>query len=64
MTGFQKVALAPGETKRVSFTLTRQELQFVGRDNRWIAEPGMFDVWIAPSAQADGDKGSFALAKA
>jgi beta-glucosidase len=62
MKGFQKVALAPGESKRVTFTLTRRELEFVGVDNRWIAEPGAFDVWIAPSAQADGAKGMFELA--
>ena len=64
MKGFQKVALAPGESKRVAFTLTRRELEFVGPDNRWIAEPGAFDVWIAPSAQADGAHGTFDLTKA
>lgn len=64
MKGFQKVSLAPGESKRVAFTITRRELEFVGVDNRWIAEPGRFDVWIAPSAQAEGAKGSFELVRA
>lgn len=64
MKGFQKVSLSPGESKRVAFTITRRELEFVGVDNRWIAEPGSFDVWIAPSAQADGAKGTFELVRA
>lgn len=64
MKGFQKIALAPGESKRVAFTLTRRELEFVGPDNRWVAESGAFDVWIAPSAQATGAKGNFTLTTA
>ena len=64
MKGFQKIALAPGESKTVSFNLTRRELEFVGVDNKWVAEAGLFDVWIAPSAQAEGAKGSFQLSAA
>lgn len=48
--GFQKFKLAPGESKEVRFELTRKDLEFVGLDNQWIAEPGAFDVWIAPSS--------------
>lgn len=47
---FQKITLAPGEARSVRFTLTRDDLQFVGSDLRWRAEPGDFDVWVAPSA--------------
>ena len=61
---FQKVALAPGESKVVEFTLKSDDLQFVGRDNRWLAEPGQFDVWIAPSAQSDGAHTTFELQRA
>ncbi len=50
--GFQKVALEPGERKTISFTLTRSDLMFVGPEGQWTAEPGLFDVWIAPSAEA------------
>ncbi|HEX2624634.1 MAG TPA: glycoside hydrolase family 3 N-terminal domain-containing protein [Sphingomicrobium sp.] len=62
MKAFQKLALAPGQSKRISFTIARRDLEFVGPDNRWIAQPGAFDVWIAPSAQAEGVRGSFVLA--
>jgi beta-glucosidase len=58
---FQKVALAPGEAKTVAFTLRRADLMFVGRDDRWTAEPGQFDLWVAPSAEVDGLKGGFEL---
>ncbi|MEI2455284.1 glycoside hydrolase family 3 N-terminal domain-containing protein [Lysobacter firmicutimachus] len=49
---FQKIALAPGEGRVVEFTLDRSDLEFRSVDNRPIAEPGRFDVWIAPSATA------------
>ena len=44
---FRKVALEPGETKRVNFTLNGADLSFVGRDKRRITEPGEFTVEIA-----------------
>jgi beta-glucosidase len=58
--GIQKVALEAGQSKDVSFTLTRQDLEFVGQDSSWLAEPGAFDVWIAPSSAA-GEAASFTL---
>jgi beta-glucosidase len=54
------VALRPGEKREVRFTLERSALMFVGDDNRWIAEPGMFDLWVANSA-VDGLAASFEL---
>jgi len=59
--GFKKIALAPGETKTVSFTLEAEALSFIGRDNRPTIEPGQFDLWVAPSAEVEGLKGSFTL---
>jgi beta-glucosidase len=58
---FRKVKLAPGQSEVVSFTLRPANLQFYGVDNRPVVEPGTFDVWIAPSAEADGVRGSFDL---
>jgi len=57
---FLRVALKPGERREVRFTLERAALMFVGDNNRWIAEPGMFDLWVANSA-VDGLAGSFEL---
>jgi beta-glucosidase len=61
MKAFRKVALAPGQLEVVRFTLRASDLAFYGRDNRLAAEPGSFDVWIAPSAESDGVHGSFDL---
>lgn len=54
LVAFRKVALAPGQAETVTFTLKRSDLEFYGLANKLTVEPGEFDVWIAPSAQADG----------
>ena len=58
---FRKIALAPGQSEVVRFTLRPADLSFYGRDGRLKVEPGTFDVWIAPSAEAEGVSGSFEL---
>ena len=58
---YRRVPLAPGETKTVTFNLTRADLSFLGLDLEPTVEPGLFRAWIAPSAQADGVSGSFML---
>jgi beta-glucosidase len=58
---YRKVALAPGQSEIVRFTLRAADLAFYGRDNRPIVEPGTFDVWVAPSAESDGIHGTFEL---
>ena len=40
--GFEKIALAPGETKTVTFELPASALAFVGADGRWRLEQGAF----------------------
>ncbi|WLT32369.1 glycoside hydrolase family 3 N-terminal domain-containing protein [Geothrix sp. PMB-07] len=53
--GFQKVVLAPGESKVVHFTLGARDLSFIGRANTRIVEPGTYKLWV-------GDlKGAFEL---
>jgi len=58
---FRKLALAPGQSEVVRFTLTPADLAFYGLQDRPVVEPGTFDVWIAPSAEAEGVHGSFDL---
>jgi beta-glucosidase len=58
---FRKIALAPGQSEAVRFTLRSSDLSFYGREDKPVVEPGAFDVWIAPSAEADGLHGSFEL---
>ena len=58
--GFQRVQLEPGETRRVSFTLTEEQLAFTRADGTQGSEPGSFHVWIAPDS-AGGLRGEFRL---
>ena len=39
---FEKIELAPGESKTVTFDLKADDLAFVGYDNRWRLEEGEF----------------------
>ncbi len=57
---YRHVTLAPDASERVEFTLRRKDLLFVGPDLEWTVEPGLFDLWIAPSAET-GLQGSFEL---
>lgn len=43
---FQKIALEPGESKTVTFTLQTDDFAFIGRDNRPVVEPGEFQITI------------------
>lgn len=43
---FKKVELVPGQTERVSFTLTPHDLSFIGVDLKRIVEPGDFKVMV------------------
>jgi beta-glucosidase len=51
--GFQKIQLHAGETKRVSFNLSSQELEFYGRDMKPQVEAGHFHVWVGGDSNAD-----------
>lgn len=48
--GFERVALGPGETKKVTFTLTPEELQLLNRDMRWVVVPGDFAIMVGRSS--------------
>ena len=44
--GFQRISLAPGETKTVRFTVTPDMLSLIDDQNRRIVEPGVFDISV------------------
>lgn len=44
--GFEKVSLEPGASQTVTFTLTGDDLSYVGREGRPVLEPGAFDVMV------------------
>ena len=51
--GFEKIALAPGESRTVRFTLAPADLAFTRADMSYGWEPGEFQLWIAPRSGAD-----------
>ena len=58
--GIRHLDLAPGESVRVEFRVTEADLGYVHADGRETADPGAFQVWIAPSSAA-GEPASFML---
>ncbi|WP_295937369.1 glycoside hydrolase family 3 N-terminal domain-containing protein [uncultured Xanthomonas sp.] len=58
---FRKVAVPAGGSASVDFVLRREDLLFVGQALKPTVEPGQFDLWVAPSAQAPGLTASFEL---
>ncbi|MBN6149376.1 glycoside hydrolase family 3 C-terminal domain-containing protein [Xanthomonas sp. AmX2] len=58
---FRKVAVPAGGSATVTFSLRREDLLFVGQALTPTVEPGVFDLWVAPSAEAAGVSASFEL---
>lgn len=50
--GFEKVALAPGEARDVTFVLTPERLGFYDARGVFTVEPGWFDVYVGGSSDA------------
>ena len=48
---FEKVWLKPGESRRVTFTLTPDHLKILDRDMKWTVEPGDFDIRVGASSE-------------
>jgi beta-glucosidase len=48
--GFERITLAPGETRTVRFTLGSDAFRFVGVDMREVVEPGLFDIAVGPNS--------------
>jgi beta-glucosidase len=46
--GFRKIELQPGQTQAVSFQLTRNELSFIGQDNKPVTESGQYKIQVGP----------------
>lgn len=58
--GFERVALAPGESATVEFTLTAEDMAFCREDMQYAQEPGDFKVWVGDSSDASLE-GSFTV---
>lgn len=49
--GFQKYSLEPGETKKLEFELTPEELGFYNNQGEFVVEPGAFSVMVGTNSQ-------------
>jgi beta-glucosidase len=50
--GFEKIALEPGESRQVHFTINDETLSFIRKDGSWGPESGRFTVYIGGSSAA------------
>jgi len=57
---FEKINLAPGEEKVVTFTINEKDLRFFNDKLKWASEPGKFNVFIGLDSQ-DVKQTSFML---
>jgi beta-glucosidase len=62
LSGFQRVALAPGETKKVAFVLGPEAFAFWNDQNNFGAEPALVTVWIGPDS-AHGSEATLQITK-
>jgi beta-glucosidase len=51
LAGFQRVRLAPGESKTVSIALSNESLRMLDRGMRWVVEPGVFRIMVGSSSK-------------
>jgi beta-glucosidase len=62
--GFERVHLKPGETRTVTFTLTRDDLALWDRQLHFVVEPGKFKVMIGSGSEDIRATGEFEVARA
>ena len=54
--GFERVTLAPGQRRTVTFTLDRSDWGFCDNSGRFVVEPGQIDVHAGNSSTAEETK--------
>jgi beta-glucosidase len=50
--GYQQLALEPGESRDVVFSIGKEQLAFWNIDMKYVVEPSAVSIWIAPHAHA------------
>lgn len=49
--GFERVHLAPGESKVVTFKILPRDLELMNRKGDWVVEPGEFKLMVGASSE-------------
>jgi len=60
--GFQKIEFKKGETKKVSFDISIEDLKFYNSDLKFVAEEGKFELYIGTNSDTK-NKNEFELVK-
>jgi len=58
--GFQRVALNPGETKKVTFSLRADSFALWDIRNEYTVEPSLVHIWVSPDSSS-GDAAEFVI---
>ena len=61
--GFKRVELGAGASKRVTFSLTPEQLAFWDPRGQWLIEAGRIDFWVGASSADLRANGSFEITK-
>ena len=61
--GFKRIELAPGARKRVTFSLTPEQLAFWSPKGTWLIEAGRIDFWVGASSADLRAQGSFEITR-
>jgi beta-glucosidase len=59
---FEKIALNPGQTRTVTFTLKSEDLALLDQAMHWVVEPGEFEVMVGRSSADILLRGKFEVA--
>jgi beta-glucosidase len=59
--GFQRISLAPGETRTLTFQLDVRQLGFYNQAMAYVVEPGVIEVMIGSSSQDIRARGTFTI---
>ncbi len=57
--GFERIHLAPGETRTVAFTLAPKDLELWNREMKHVVEPGAFEVMVGGGSEDIRLRGGF-----
>ena len=61
--GFKRIELGAGQRKRVTFSLTPEQLAFWSPHGQWLVEAGRIDFWVGASSADLRASGSFEISK-
>ena len=59
--GFTRIHLASRASREVAFAVGPDDLRMLGRDLRWVVEPGVFRVMIGASSEDIRLRGEFTV---